>query len=294
LLKNILNLKIKSIQEILLDFLVDKKSTILNTSTSVQPLMKKYIEIKKIQRGESSNLFQVQDSEGNFFIKKQLKKNADTYQQKRFLNEISILNQIKSDYLIPIIDYSIDSAFPYYIMPQAQMNLENYLQNNSGISEIWIIDQIIQGVQALHDKKILHLDLNPKNVLVFIDNNEKKSVKISDLGLALHIDDVKNMNDTDITIYGTLTYIPPRDMSSIKNADFASDIYNSGKILHYILTGNPFTYSSDFLQEGGMFGKVIQAAVFEDDTPVYRSIKEFNKELEAAKKYEQLFPYFTS
>ncbi len=36
--------------------------------------MEKYSVIKEIHNGESADLFEVQDSKGNFFIKKQLKK----------------------------------------------------------------------------------------------------------------------------------------------------------------------------------------------------------------------------
>jgi serine/threonine protein kinase len=201
----------------------------MKISTDYQ--MEKYNEIKEIHSGsESADIFEVEDLDGKIIIKKQLKTGADEDQRKRFLNEISILKETKSEFIIRIIDSEIECEKPYYVMLQAKMTLGDYLKNNSGISELWIIEQIIQGIQALHHNKILHLDLNPKNVLVFIDGDGEKSIKISDLGLALHIDEVKKMNDNGGMPHGTLPYIPPRDINSIKNADFSNDIYNIGRI----------------------------------------------------------------
>jgi len=255
--------------------------------------MSEFHNIQLFDSRDYSVLFELQDEEGHFFIKKELKKDAPDEQRKMFLNEITLLNEIHSEYVIPIIEYNSEGECPFFIMPKANSNLEKYLKTRHGYPEIWIIDQLIQGVQALHDKKILHLDLNPRNVLVFTDVSGKKCIKISDLDHAVHTNDVKNLDDTGMP-YGTLTYSPPRDMHSIKNADYSSDIYNIGKIIHHVLTGKEFTYSSDFLDESGLFGIIVQRAVFEDDDPYYKSTDLLVRELVDAKKYEELFPYFIS
>ena len=256
--------------------------------------MSKFKNIKQIHSRESSDLFEMEDEDGHLFIKKQLKTEATDEQRRMFLNEISLLNEIHSDFIIPIIEYNTGDEVPYFIMPKAATNLEDYLKTKCGYSEIWIIDQIILGIQALHDKKILHLDLNPRNVLIFIDAKGNKSIKISDLDHALHIDDLKNLDDREITLYGTLTYIPPRDMHSIKDADFSSDIYNIGKLLHHVLTGKLFTYNSDFLETSGGFGGIMIRAVFDDDDPYYKSTDLLIREIAEAKRYEELFPCFKS
>jgi serine/threonine protein kinase len=140
--------------------------------------MEEYKEIKEIYSGESAVLSEVQSSEGKIFIKKRLRKDTDASQRKRVLNDITILNEIPSVFLIPIIDYDVDNDFPYYVMPKADMNLTEYTQKKYGYSEIGMMDQIVQGIKILHQNQILHLDLNPKNVFVFINENGRINAKI--------------------------------------------------------------------------------------------------------------------
>jgi eukaryotic-like serine/threonine-protein kinase len=247
--------------------------------------MEKYHEIEKIHTGESADLFEVEDSTGNIFIKKQLTKSADNDQKKRFLNELLILTEINSDFFISIVDYNEEGDFPYFIMPKANMNLREYSRQNFGYSQIGIFDQIVQGIQVLHNKKILHLDLNPNNVLIFINSEGSVSAKISDMGLSMGVDEVKNVEVMNDGFHGTPPYIPYRDMRSIRDADFSSDIFNLGRILHRILTGKQCTFSSEFLDEGGYFGVIIKRSFFEDNKDrYYHTIEEFIKDLEEAKK----------
>jgi len=252
--------------------------------------MERYTEINEIHsNGESADIFEVKDPIGNIFIRKRLLKSADKDQRKRFLNEIALLHKIKSPFLIPIIDFDIASPLPYYIMPKAYKNLREYLHEKNGYSEIALFEQIVQGVRELHERKILHLDLNPDNVLIFVCDDGTINAKVSDLGLAMHIDDVKNAKGNDTGWHGTHRYIPYRDLKSIKNADFSSDIYNLGRILHRILTGEQCRRDSVFFEEGGYFGVIIRKAIF-DVIPNYKNINAFIDDIEEAKRIEASCP----
>ncbi len=249
--------------------------------------MKKYSE-SEIHSGESAVISMIPNGMGEIFIKKQLKADSDKYQRKRFLNEINILSKIKSDFLIPMLDYDTDGEFPFYIMPKADMNLKQYLQNKFGFSEIGLFEQIVQGLKILHSANILHLDLKTDNILIFNIGEGEIVAKISDLGLAMHIDEVKSAVEDGYGWHGTFPYIPYRDLKSIRNADFSSDIYNLGRILHRVLKGKECTRNSEFLTEGGYFSIIIRRAYFED-TPYYHNIDEFISDFNEAIRFEKMF-----
>ena len=115
--------------------------------------MNQYIEIEKMHSGESADLFEVQDSNGGIFLKKQLINNPDEDQRNRFLNEISILKEVSSKFIIPIIDSDTESETPFYIMPRADKTLRNYTREKFGYSELGLMDQIVEGLNVLHQKK---------------------------------------------------------------------------------------------------------------------------------------------
>ncbi len=99
------------------------------------------------------------------------------------------------------------------------------------------------------------------------------------------VQDVKKINVKNNSLHGTPPYIPYRDLKSIRDADFSSDIFNLGRILHRILTGKQCTFSSEFLEEGGYFGVIIKRTFFEENKDCYYyNIEEFIKDLEEAKK----------
>lgn len=248
-------------------------------------ILNKYSELDPFKHGESAVLCEIRNSEGKTLIKKQLVDDADDDQRKRFLNEITVLKKVECAFVIPIIESDSTGERPFYIMPRADMTLRSYSRPTFGYSELGIMDQIVQGIKVIHQNQILHLDLNPDNVLIFLNGTDRPTARIADFGLSLHIDEVKNIKKMNDDWHGTLGYIPYRDLKSINDADYSSDIFNLGRILHRILTGQQYTRTSDFLDESGFFGVVIRRTFFEENKDrYYHNIDEFIKDYEQAKR----------
>ena len=110
-----------------------------------------------------------------------------------------------------------------------------------------IIRQLIDGIEAAHEKNIIHRDLKTANIKLTPDG----VVKILDFGLAKAGDpeapgDIANsptftMSATQAgVILGTAAYMPPEQAKG-KAADKRSDIWSFGIVVYELLTGRaPF------------------------------------------------------
>lgn len=159
---------------------------------------------------------------------------------KRFKREIRMLKTLSSDRIITICHDGEAGGFFYYTMPIADGNLsgvQNRIQGDE-LKCLEVFKEICLGILDLHLNGLIHRDIKPENVLLW-----KNKVLISDLGLGKF----ENRDSTILTasdVYmGSVGYIPPEFQyvkGATKNASFASDIFQLGKLLYAIYTGeNP-------------------------------------------------------
>jgi predicted Ser/Thr protein kinase len=108
-----------------------------------------------------------------------------------------------------------------------------------------IIQQLIDGIEAAHEKNIAHRDLKPANIKI----TPEGVVKILDFGLAKAMDPNPPSGSNAVnsptltigatavgTILGTAGYMAPEQAKG-KQADKRSDIWSFGVILFELLTG---------------------------------------------------------
>jgi len=99
---------------------------------------------------------------------------------------------------------------------------------------------ILNGLQAIHDAKLVHRDLKPSNILLTEDGQPK----IADLGVA-HDLEGRGRTKTGTRI-GTPEYMSPEQVRGQK-VGYPTDIYSCGIILYELLAGRtPFDADSEF------------------------------------------------
>ncbi|XP_019636110.1 PREDICTED: uncharacterized protein LOC109478781 isoform X1 [Branchiostoma belcheri] len=97
--------------------------------------------------------------------------------------------------------------------------------------------QLCLGLKAMHEKRYMHRDLKLENVLV----TEEGVVKIADMGLAKHLEEVTG------TQAGTLLYAAPEVFHGREHYDISADIYSLGFCLLEMWYGMSVTEDKEYL-----------------------------------------------
>ncbi|SFC95899.1 serine/threonine-protein kinase [Bacillus sp. UNCCL81] len=175
---------------------------------------------------------------------------------KRFEREIKIHSQLDHKNIVPILEYDLGEIdyIPYYAMPLAKCNfvtlLAQYREDNLKPmdDEIarYFFEQLIDALEYVHANNIIHRDLNPRNILVYDNDN----LKISDFGLGKFIrKEVTVLTETKVGMGNDIYTAPEQwEEENARNVDERADIYSLGKILYEMLTGSlPISINPDII-----------------------------------------------
>ena len=103
-----------------------------------------------------------------------------------------------------------------------------------------VFDQVLRGVEHIHQMGVVHRDLKPSNIFV----TRGGTVKLMDFGIARLLDN-HDPSQTG-TMVGTLLYISPEQING-RETDERSDIYTIGISLFEAVTGRlPFERRTDY------------------------------------------------
>ena len=97
--------------------------------------------------------------------------------------------------------------------------------------------QLAEGFVDIHEKRIIHSDVNPRNILI----TQQRQVKIIDFNLATS---TVGYNEIHKRFRGTLSYVSPEQTqrTNLLTVDTRSDLYSLGITFYQMITGSlPFT-----------------------------------------------------
>ena len=100
-----------------------------------------------------------------------------------------------------------------------------------------IVTAVADALDFGHDRRLLHRDVKPENILVTASDDHRRRVLLTDFGIARRIDDVSNLTDANVAV-GTINYVAPEQLLG-KPLDGRADQYALAATTFHLLTGAP-------------------------------------------------------
>lgn len=165
---------------------------------------------------------------------------------QRFQREAKAACRLEHSSLVKVFDFGLlETVTPYYVMEivqgqtlSARVKLKGTLTLEQCLS-VFIPSAF--GLAYAHDKKIIHRDMKPANIMFSEDTNGKiTEVKILDFGIAKLISDenLTNALTKPGEVIGSPHFMSPEQSWGAK-IDARSDIYSLGCCMFEALTGLP-------------------------------------------------------
>ncbi|XP_066599176.1 serine/threonine-protein kinase STK11 [Prorops nasuta] len=158
--------------------------------------------------------------------------------------EIKLLRILKHRNVINLVDvlYNDEKEKMYLVMEFCVCGLQGMLESTPLKKfPLWqahdYFCQLLDGLEYLYSKGIVHKDIKPGNLLLTLDG----TLKISDFGVAEALD-MFSKDDTCTMIQGSPAFQPPEIANGCESfSGFKVDIWSSGVTLYNITTGQyPF------------------------------------------------------
>lgn len=154
------------------------------------------------------------------------------------IREISFLKELSEDFnIVKLIDvlHSNGEKKLHLVFEYLDQDLKKYIDSYVGkpmpqyIIKSFLY-QLISGVAFCHQKRILHRDLKPQNLLI----NAQGALKLADFGLARSISIPVRTYTHEVV---TLWYRAPEILLGCQNYSFGVDVWSIGCILAEMVTG---------------------------------------------------------
>ena len=218
------------------------------TYLAMQVGLKRYVAIKEFFMQNLCN----RDAESNaiYIASKGGVSLVERFKQK-FLKEARNIASLNHRNIVSIVDVFEDNGTAYYVMEYIERgSLEDCIKKHGRLREekaIRYIVNIASALEYIHERRIMHLDIKPANILL---NGYNEAVLI-DFGLSKQYD--KKGSQTSTTPVGiSHGYAPIEQYNTNGVGSFypATDIYSLGATLYRLLTGKVPPTASDINNDG--------------------------------------------
>ena len=174
----------------------------------------------------------------------------DAYFRSAFLNEVRAVAGLDHPGVVRVLDYGIvpeegvgelEGGCPYLVMEPAS---EGTLHDGRRKALVWpeirtILLSLLGALGHAHARGVIHRDLKPGNVLVCGAQDPRPGLKLTDFGLARHLEDHDRPGSVE-AVRGTLHYMAPEQCRGLwRDHGPWTDLYALGCIAYQLATGRP-------------------------------------------------------
>jgi serine/threonine protein kinase len=158
----------------------------------------------------------------------------------KFIKEAQTIATLNHPNIIPIHDAFEENGTAYYVMDYIEgESLNDVVKRRGTLNEataVRYIRQVADALNYIHERKVMHLDIKPGNVMLRSKDN---SAMLIDFGLSKHYD-AQSGEATSTTPIGVSHGYAPIEQyqdGGVKNFSPETDIYSLGATLYYLIMG---------------------------------------------------------
>ena len=202
-------------------------------------LSDRYEILSKVGAGGMSDVYKAKDHILSRFVAiKVLKQefSEDSSFVTKFRAEAQSAAGLEHPNIVNIYDVGSENGLYYIVMEYVEgITLKTYIEKNGQLSfkeSASIAIQVARGIEAAHNKNIIHRDIKPQNIIISTDGK----VKVTDFGIAK----ATSSNTISSDVMGSVHYASPEQARN-GFVDGRSDIYSLGIVMFEMVTGRvPF------------------------------------------------------
>lgn len=150
----------------------------------------------------------------------------------KFRSEAQAAAGLEHANIVNIYDVGSENGMYYIVMEYVEgITLKGYIEKKRMLTykeAVSIAIQVGKGIEAAHNKQIVHRDIKPQNILISTDGK----VKVTDFGIARAV----NNNTIHTDVMGSVHYSSPEQARN-GYVDGKSDIYSLGIVMYEMVTG---------------------------------------------------------
>ena len=199
----------------------------------------RYEVISKIGAGGMSDVYKAKDHVlGRFVAIKVLKPefSEDVGFVSKFHTEAQSAAGLEHPNIVNIYDVGSEDGLHYIVMEYIEgITLKTYIEKKGRLTfkeAVSIAIQVGRGIEAAHNKHIVHRDIKPQNIMISTEGK----VKVMDFGIAR----AATSNTIHSDVMGSVHYSSPEQARN-GFIDGKSDIYSLGIVMYEMVTGRvPF------------------------------------------------------
>lgn len=170
-------------------------------------------------------------------------------QRARFRREYELTRTVAGDGVVRVEGWALENGIPIIVLEDfnaRSLDLIFAEERPSLERALELAIAIVDALQRVHERQVLHLDVNPANVVVSEDGS---TLKLIDFGLAADVPRQVGELRSRQVLQGTLRFVAPEQTGRVnRSVDHRSDYYSFGATLYWLVTGRPPFTSEDPLE----------------------------------------------
>lgn len=167
---------------------------------------------------------------------------VDPLSRDRFLREIAVTGQLVHHRIVQLLANGCDEGAFFFVMEHCSGGSLDALMNQHGGRlplplAAPILRQCVEGLEHAHQRKFIHRDLKPQNILL-VRRGNGWDAKIADFGLAKNLEQAGLSGMTATGGFGgTRPFMPREQITQFKYCLPVSDVWSMAATFYNVLTG---------------------------------------------------------